>query len=98
MIPNPNAPKPVPPGLDPEARTRLTKALDAMIQGWPATDETGVPITHIAEQELLSRLRRELPDGIPVDQIGLDEVRQVLDGHAEGSVRPPAIDPVPILE
>jgi hypothetical protein len=84
MIPNPNAPKPVVPGLDPEARAKLAAALAQLIAAWPATDDTGVPITDIAEQELISRLRREPPPGMQVEAIDGAVVRELLTTEDRG--------------
>jgi hypothetical protein len=78
MIPNPNAPKSERPVLPRLAREQLATAVDAMVRGWPATDDTGVPITDIAEQELISRLRREPPLGVPVEAIDVAVVRELL--------------------
>jgi hypothetical protein len=82
MIPNPNAPKTTLPVLEPEARTKLAKALDEIIRGWLATDDTGVPITHIAERELVARLRRQLPAGVDAEAIDVEAIRAVL-GHRD---------------
>jgi hypothetical protein len=81
VIPNPNAPKAEVPPLPPETPAKLAAAIEAMINDWPAIDDTGVAITHIAEHELLSRLRRERPGDIPVERIGIKELRQALNGH-----------------
>ena len=87
MIPNPNAPKVEQPVLDPAARATLAAALDELIAAWPATDETGVPITHITEGELAHRLRLAPPAGLDPAAIDADAVREALRGRDAGQVR-----------
>ena len=84
MIPNPNAPQPMRPILEPAERAKLAVALNELIASWPATNDVGMPITHITEREIAHRLRKAPPVGVDPEAIDVEAVRDALRGRNAG--------------
>ena len=80
MIPNPNAPVAAESEVPAGKREAVAARLQAIIAGWPATDESGTPITHISVAELAARLRTSLPPGVVPAQVSDRRVRALLRG------------------
>lgn len=78
MIPNPNAPAASAPDVPAGRRAATAALLQGLIAGWPATDEQGVPITHISVHELVAKLRAAPPAGVTAEQITGPRVRALL--------------------
>jgi hypothetical protein len=81
MIRNPNAPATAEGDVPAGKRAAVAAQLQGLIAGWPATDEAGVPLTHITVHDLVARLRQPATLaalGLSAEQVTAPRVRALL--------------------